>query len=176
MASTSMMFIPSMTKSTLLGLPANLRRYSRVNQEMQTDSIRASFGLSRGFPNMAVVSRLKYSKRWRNLEGRCVGRRALCSSTSPLWRSPQTSCWGNCWLLWQIISSGKYPLCICLIINNSPKKPDKSLETWYKTSTLLPGMCRVSQSGPRGISDVVPTFNEYKIFPTHGFMLWIWLW
>ena len=37
-------------KYTLLGLPANLRRYSRVNQDMQTDSINASFGLSKGFP------------------------------------------------------------------------------------------------------------------------------
>ena len=37
-------------KYTLLGLPANLRRYSRVNHDMQTDSINASFGLSKGFP------------------------------------------------------------------------------------------------------------------------------
>ena len=46
-----------MKKYTLLGLPANLRRYSRVNQDMQTDSINASFGLSKGFPVEYLCSR-----------------------------------------------------------------------------------------------------------------------
>ena len=49
-----------MKKYTLLGLPANLRRYSRVNQDMQTDSINASFGLSKGFPVEYLLSSRPY--------------------------------------------------------------------------------------------------------------------
>ena len=48
------MFIPSIKNSSLPGLPANLSRYSKVNQEMQTDSTSASSGLSMGFPARSV--------------------------------------------------------------------------------------------------------------------------
>ena len=46
MASTSIMFMPPLTKASLLGEVAKRRMNSRVNQVMQTASTMASLGLS----------------------------------------------------------------------------------------------------------------------------------
>ena len=46
-------------------------------------------------------------------------------------------------------------------------------KTWYRTSTLQLERCLASQSGPKGISDAVPTFNGDRLWwrswsPPHG--------
>ena len=49
MARTTITFIICLRKGGLSGAPPSLKRYSMVNQEMQTASMSARFGLSIGW-------------------------------------------------------------------------------------------------------------------------------
>ena len=129
-------------KYTLLGLPANLRRYSRVNHDMQTDSINASFGLSKGFPVEQCSSSPYFHEK-----------KQLTSEVGVLEGVHSVQAHPHCWDHHEHHAGQKLLPCL-----------QKAYSTWCKTSILLPARCPAFRSGPKGISGAGPTFASLKMW------------
>ena len=128
-------------KYTLLGLPANLRRYSRVNHDMQTDSINASFGLSKGFPVEQCSSSPYFHEK-----------KQLTSEVGVLEGVHSVQAHPHCWDHHEHHAGQKLLPCL-----------QKAYSTWCKTSILPPARCPAFRSGPKGISGAGPTFTSFKM-------------